>query len=236
MCFILQLHTRFRYMLIEVEYSEDACKSLKISNFKQTATMVVPKRDANEISKDTKKDSTATTASAAETTSPAKKSKPGPPLPTAGPSPIKKPQPIVNVWSQFNEALGRNRKQRCDKLTDLLKWSNIDNPKVLSDLQSSGVTFKITTNKHFTPNVEFKSSLIKCKRLMTAFPVPKRALMLFRAITDTASDGQLGLLDHVGIHINLQHANMEFLVRKIRAKSTPVASPVKEKPSRYTFV
>ena len=87
------------------------------------------------------------------------------------------------AWLQFIEALGRNRRSRCDKLADLLKWSNMDNPKVLSDLKASGLTFKISPNRHTPRNVEFKSTLTKCKRLLTSFPLGKRALMLFRAIT-----------------------------------------------------
>lgn len=84
------------------------------------------------------------------------------------------------AWLKFIEALGRNRRSRCDKLADLLKWSNTDNPKVLADLKASGLDYKIVPARHTTPNVEFKSTLAKCKRLLTVFPLGKRALMLFR--------------------------------------------------------
>ena len=106
-------------------------------------------------------------------------STPGPAITNAKVSSISSGQ----AWLQFIEALGRNRRSRCDKLSDLLKWSNEDNPKVLSDLKASGLTFKTVPNRHTPKNVEFKSTLTKCKRLLTAFPLGKRALMLFRAIT-----------------------------------------------------
>ena len=92
------------------------------------------------------------------------------------------------------------------------------NPKVLSDLKNSGIDFKILSNRHTTPNVEFKSTLAKCKRLLTAFPVNKRALMLFRSITDTVTDGRLDLMKHIGISIDLENPNMATLAKKIETK------------------
>lgn len=122
------------------------------------------------------------------------------------------------AWLGFIEALGRNRRSRCDKVADLLKWSNADDPKVLSDLKNSGITYKVLSTRHTTPNVEFKSTLTKAKRLLSSFPASKRALMLFRAITDTVTDGKTELMTHVGIHINLDHSNLAFLKKKIAAK------------------
>ena len=92
------------------------------------------------------------------------------------------------------------------------------NPKVLTDLKNSGIDFKILSNRHTVPNVEFKSTLAKCKRLLTAFPVNKRALMLFRSITDTVTDGRLDLMRHIGIYIDLENPNMATLAKKISTK------------------
>lgn len=94
----------------------------------------------------------------------------------------------------------------------------MSNPKVLSDLKNSGIDFKISSNRHTTPNVEFKSTLAKCKRLLTAFPLNKRALMLFRSITDTVTDGRLDLMGHIGIFIDLSNPNMATLKKKIETK------------------
>ena len=40
----------------------------------------------------------------------------------------------------------------------------------------------------------------------------------FCEISDTVTDGRLDLMSHVGITIDLSHANMGFLKRKIQAK------------------
>ena len=140
----------------------------------------------------------------------------------------------TTAWIQFNDALGRNRKSRCDKFAQLLKWSNMDNPKIITELKNSGIDFKISNNRHFTPNVEFKSTLAKCKRLLSAFPMQKRMSMMFRAITDTVTDGRTDLTDHVGIKINLNHPNLGFLVRKIKAKqaAAKAENPTRSMPSR----
>ena len=102
------------------------------------------------------------------------------------------------------------------------------------ELKNSGIDFKITDKRHFTPNVEYKSTLAKCKRLLTAFPMQKRMSMLFRAITDTVTDGRTDLTDHVGIKINLTHPNLGFLVRKIKAKqaAAKAENPERTMPSR----
>ena len=127
----------------------------------------------NSTNSDQKKDSVSNSSPTPNS------STPGPAITNAKVSSISSGQ----AWLQFIDALGRNRRSRCDKLSDLLKWSNEDNPKVLSDLKASGLTFKTVPNRHTPKNVEFKSTLTKCKRLLTAFPLGKRALMLFRAIT-----------------------------------------------------
>ncbi len=167
-----------------------------------------------------------------------KKAKLDEPLPAAKPSTSQPPKPAPpapatvstgQAWIKFIEGLGRNRRSRCDKLAELLKWSNTDNPKVLSDLKASGIDYKIMSSRHTTPNVEFKSTLAKCKRLLTAFPVSKRALMLFRAITDTVTDGKTELMSHVGIFVNLDHANLAFLKRKIEAKKAEADKQEKQK-------
>ena len=102
------------------------------------------------------------------------------------------------------------------------------------ELKNSGIDFKISDKRHFTPNVEYKSTLAKCKRLLTAFPMQKRMSMLFRAITDTVTDGRTDLTDHVGIKINLNHPNLAFLVRKIKAKqaAAKAENPERTMPSR----
>ena len=122
---------------------------------------------------------------------------------------------IIVSLPDYLEASSR---ARCDKLAELLKWSNMSNAKVLSDLKNSGIDFKISSNRHTTPNVEFKSTLAKCKRLLTAFPLNKRALMLFRSITDTVTDGRLDLMGHIGIFIDLTNPNMATLKKKIDSK------------------
>ncbi len=132
---------------------------------------------------------------------------------SAGPS-------TSTVWQQFNEALGRQRKQRADKLSDILKTIVADSPKILSDLKSSGIEYKSSvTTRHFKPTDDYNTNLAVCVALIESVAVPKRALMIFRAITDTASDGQLNILDHTGIHIDLGHSNMGFLVRRIKSKN-----------------
>ena len=110
----------------------------------------------------------------------------------------------------------------------------MDNPKIITELKNSGIDFKISNNRHFTPNVEFKSTLAKCKRLLSAFPMQKRMSMMFRAITDTVTDGRTDLTDHVGIKINLNHPNLGFLVRKIKAKqaAAKAENPTRSMPSR----
>ena len=113
----------------------------------------------------------------------------------------------------------------------------MSNPKVLSDLKNSGIDFKISSNRHTTPNVEFKSTLAKCKRLLTAFPLNKRALMLFRSITDTVTDGRLDLMGHIGIFIDLTNPNMATLKKKIETKKAereaqglPTPAPTQVQP------
>ena len=52
------------------------------------------------------------------------------------PTPMYQPPKIsaTTAWIQFNDALGRNRKTRCDKFAQLLKWSNMDNPKIIQGI------------------------------------------------------------------------------------------------------
>ena len=150
---------------------------------------------------------------------------------TSSPIPVYQPPKIssTTAWIQFNDALSRNRKSRCDKFAALLKWSNMDNPKIIQELKNSGIDFKIAANRHSPINVEFKSTLAKCKRILSAFPLQKRMSMLFRAITDTVTDGRTDLTDYVGIKINLNHPNLGFLLRKIKAKQ---AAAKAENPTR----
>ena len=66
--------------------------------------------------------------------------------------------------------------------------------------------------------------------LLSKVAVPKKSLLMFRAITDTASDGQLSILSNVGINIELMNPNLTFLLRRIRntsgvaTNSTPLLS------------
>ena len=190
------------------------------------------------------------TATATKTeSSPAKKSRleiePVPPKPSisnattnspssssSSPTPVVYQPPKISsttAWIQFNDALSRNRKSRCDKFAALLKWCNMDNPKIIQELKNSGIDFKIAANRHSPINVEFKSTLAKCKRILSAFPLQKRMSMLFRSITDTVTDGRTDLTDYVGIKINLNHPNLGFLLRKIKAKQ---AAAKAENPTR----
>ena len=113
--------------------------------------------------------------------------------------------------------LGQNRKYRADKLGEILNLYQFEVPKVLTDLNSSGICFKPNGGKtHFVKNAEFRKALNKCLTLLGKVPTPKKSLLLFRAITDTASDGQLSILSHVGINIDLTNPNLTFLLRRIR--------------------
>lgn len=59
---------------------------------------------------------------------------------------------------------------------------------------------------------------------MNKVAVPKKSLLMFRAITDTASDGQLSILSHVGINIDLTNPNLTFLLRRIRNSGAAASS------------
>ena len=186
------------HLLIEVENNDQG--DFKICKFSKTSKPVVVKRPSpvkNDTAKSSESEKPPDKPPEPSTSSqpqppeakkskldiipinPEKKDSNPPAITTAKVSSISSGQ----AWLQFIDALGRNRRSRCDKLADLLKWSNADNPKVLSDLKASGLTYKILEKRHTPRNVEFKSTLAKCKRLLTAFPLGKRALMLFRAIT-----------------------------------------------------
>lgn len=229
-------------LLIEVELNP-SIGVYTICGFQKTDRMVVPKREIKDVApKEAAKPVapkviTVTLGSDSPTPPPSKKAK-VPEAVNSAPNPVAGSKATAlssgHAWTQFNEALGRNRRSRCDKLAELLKWSNMDNPKIISDLKASGIDFKISPKRHLTPNVEFKSTLAKSKRLLTAFPIGKRTLMLFRAITDTVTDGRLDFVSHVGIHINLDHQNMGFLVRKIKAKQAAANPPpaVESRPDR----
>ena len=58
--------------------------------------------------------------------------------------------------------------------------------------------------------------------MLQKMPTSKKSLLLFRAISDTASDGQLGILAHVGIEIDLSNSNLAFLLRRIQNRSEPL--------------
>jgi hypothetical protein len=55
--------------------------------------------------------------------------------------------------------------------------------------------------------------------MLQKVPTSKKSLLLFRAITDTASDGQLNILSYVGIEIDLTNPNLGFLLRRIRNRA-----------------
>ena len=119
----------------------------------------------------------------------------------------------ANSWAVFNEILGSNRKYRADTLGGILNHFQTENPKVLLDLQTSGITFKPNGGKsHFVKNAEFERTLTRCLTLLNKVAMPKTSLLMFRAITDTASDGQFSTLIHVGINIDLTNLNLTFLV------------------------
>ena len=46
----------------------------------------------------------------------------------------------------------------------------------------------------------------------------QRFITFFFQFSDTVTDGRLDLMSHVGVTIDLSHANMGFLKRKIQAK------------------
>ena len=56
--------------------------------------------------------------------------------------------------------------------------------------------------------------------MLQKVPTSKKSLLLFRAITDTASDGQLNILSYVGIEIDLTNPNLGFLLRRIRNRAS----------------
>ena len=115
----------------------------------------------------------------------------------------------ANPWAVFNEILGSNRKSRADTLGDILNHLQTETPKVLSDLQTSGIIFKPNGGKsHFIKDAEFKTTLARCLTLLNNVEVPKKSLLMFRAITDTASDGQFSILLDVGINIDLTNPNL----------------------------
>ena len=59
----------------------------------------------------------------------------------------------------------------------------------------------------------------RCLTMLQKMPTSKKSLLLFRSVTDTASDGQLNILSHVGIEIDLTNPNLGFLLRRIRNKA-----------------
>ena len=67
----------------------------------------------------------------------------------------------------------------------------------------------------------FQTFLFRCLSMLQKMPTSKKSLLLFRAISDTASDGQLGILAHVGIEIDLSNSNLAFLLRRIQNRSEP---------------
>lgn len=209
------------YLIVEVQLESS---SIKIIKFTRTASRP-PGLAANKRETDAKASDTNETKKAKiETVS----SSAAAPAAASSVSSLSSGQ----AWLGFIEALGRNRRSRCDKIAELLKWSNADDPKVLSDLKNSGITYKIIQTRHTTPNVEFKSTLAKCKRLLSSFPASKRALMLFRAITDTVTDGKLELMTHVGINVNLEHSNLAFLKKKICNKKAEILAKEQQQASQ----
>ncbi len=66
--------------------------------------------------------------------------------------------------------------------------------------------------------------------MLQKVPTSKKSLLLFRAITDTASDGQLNILAYVGIEIDLTNPNLGFLLRRIRNRAS--ASQQQQQPAK----
>ena len=65
-----------------------------------------------------------------------------------------------NHWSIINEILGSNKQFRADTLGEILKHFQADTPKVLSDLQSSGILYKpIEGKSSCVKNADLKKSL-----------------------------------------------------------------------------
>jgi hypothetical protein len=58
--------------------------------------------------------------------------------------------------------LGKNRRYRSDKIADILTQLRGEVPKVLTDLQSSGITFDVSKRQnHFDKNDEFREHVAK---------------------------------------------------------------------------
>ena len=64
-------------------------------------------------------------------------------------------------------------------------------------------------------DLHLHSKLSRIVDLMTEDP---KMHNIFFLISDTVTDGRLDLMSHVGVTIDLSHANMGFLKRKIQAK------------------
>ena len=73
----------------------------------------------------------------------------------------------------------------------------------------------------------FQTFLFRCLSMLQKMPTSKKSLLLFRAISDTASDGQLGILAHVGIEIDLSNSNLAFLLRRIQNRSESFSGTVR---------
>ena len=65
-----------------------------------------------------------------------------------------------NHWSILNETLGSNKPFRAEILGEILSIFQSDTPKVLSDLQSSGILYKpIERKSDSVKNADIKKSL-----------------------------------------------------------------------------
>ena len=102
-------------------------QSVKAAKKSSTEDVVVVKEKPSEVTEIKRTEpSKKPNTPVSNTTAPASSS-------TNTPTPMYQPPKIsaTTAWIQFNDALGRNRKTRCDKFAQLLKWSNMDNPKII---------------------------------------------------------------------------------------------------------
>ena len=123
----------------------------------------------------------------------------------------------VDPWPTFNEILGQNKKYRADKLGEIMNLYQVETPKVISDLKGAGISYQSTGGKtHFVKNAEFKKSLNKCLSLLAKVNTPNKSRLMFKGINETAADGQLSILKHVGINVDLTHPKLSMLKIRIR--------------------
>jgi len=124
-------------------------------------------------------------------------------------------------WSVLNDTLGTDKQLRADIISEILNRFRHEAPKVLTDLQSSGITYNSGRKKSaIISSPSAKICVSQCVNILNKVPIPKKSLLMFRAITDTASDGQLSVLSDVGININLTNPNLTFLLRRIKNNGT----------------